>query len=236
LDTKELIQSCESTAVDSQLGGGYAAGEKIVAFLEGDEVGTELFTEGQFEAKLDLVATTLGGFQFFGDMSRDAHSRNVDESRRWEITIGGKIIDLSELPFGSKAVAKFFLQKLEESGLSTKAAFNALKSLCRYAWIQGESSRAAVAMETDPDFAHHILGNLQNGLNRVKIEFPADGKVKISSMCLVSSKIIDTEHGRDVVEDQDLDLSKCYLTAFTSVECTPEGNHTILDSMMAFHR
>jgi hypothetical protein len=159
--------------------------KEAVAFLEGEEVGVDFFADGKFEEKLDLVAEKLRNHQVFMDMIREGLSSNADGSLKWEMTIGGKTIDLSGCPSDSyKAATKFFLQKLKESGLSAEVAFKALKSLCRYAFIQGEATRPATALmgsmsDTEKNtfatyvYAHTILVDSQT-----KFEFTNTGDLE----------------------------------------------------------
>jgi hypothetical protein len=248
MDAEAFIQQHETTAVNSNFGSEAATKEMIITFLEGPEVGVNFFADEKFQDKLDLAAQQLAGLILFKDMTRNF--------QHWEMVIDGKILTFGGCPRNSsEGAAKFFLQKLKNSGLTPEASFNALKSLCRYAWIQGEATRPVTAfaeeLQKSPpnelrDFGSFIMSSVtKTNNNRTRFEFFPNGNLKISSMFVVGSDVIGSKenmehfsevHANDTDAGQRSDLSKCYLTAFTSIECTPEGHHTILDSMMACHR
>jgi hypothetical protein len=260
-DVTESIQSCNDTKINAEWSDEDAQRDsnvkrlretqrkqrETIAFLEGDEIGENFFANENFDEKLDAVAGRLAGLQVFMDAKRDIHL--------WEIIIGGKAVSLQACPrdAGAIGVAKFFLQKLKDSGLPPEQAFKALKSLCRYEWIQGEITRPVTAWLSDlcksagaesvTEVNSFILPRTRDEGSdfRTRFEFLDNGNVKVSSMCMTGSKVINNENTREMVAldadaYQGLDLSKCYLTTFMSIECDSNGHHTILNSEMAFHR
>ncbi|MDR1456529.1 MAG: hypothetical protein LBI34_00485 [Puniceicoccales bacterium] len=238
LKAEELIQSQDVTKVNSEWGDEHRVKRGIAAFLESDEVGSKFFMDEEFDGKLDLVSKRLGAdLQFAKDLLRDFG--------RWEIIINGEVINFDHCQHSpQEAAIKFLLQKLQASGLPPDAAFNALKSLCRYAWMQGESTRPMAALsstledETEKQIFDIAIMRAHTATpSKMKVELQSNGNVKVSSLCVVTSQNVtpQSSDARECIFGQlpKYDPEKTYLTAFTSIECNPNGEHRILDSMMA---
>jgi hypothetical protein len=246
LNAGELIQSCAITRVDDEQSKERVKGEGILAFFEGSEIRSDFFTNEKFEERLDSVATRLADLTFIHDVPRMLPVMKM--------IINGKTIDLSGCPqnVSFTDVAKFFLEQLKNSGLSPDQAFKALKSLCRYPWVQGEATRPLTAMNTgflqNNDAASFLASETfvansyrdEGVAYRINVEFSAEGNLKISSMIVMDSGVCNSAKNQKSLKGREsqfphLDLSKCYFTGFTSMECTPEGKATMLDSMLTCH-
>ncbi|MDR2341134.1 MAG: hypothetical protein LBD72_02290 [Puniceicoccales bacterium] len=236
-NAEELIQSNERMKVNSSFGSEHELKEKIITFLDGPEVGGKnFFTDANFEEKLEAVAEKLVGLTLFIDMSRNF--------QYWELAFGERKISLDGCPREVGGAVKFFLRKLKDSGLTPEASLNALKSICRYGWVQGESARPLVShsevlMESGEDNCNinvFVLPNIIAG-GKTKFEFSNTGNIRVTSQFTIDSTLMTCKDNiRRLENDTDkpnVDLATSYAIGFTSIECTPEGGHTILDSMLA---
>ncbi|MDR1437598.1 MAG: hypothetical protein LBI69_00890 [Puniceicoccales bacterium] len=201
----------------------------------------EIFTDENFSSKLEETIAILDQFLLFKDLIRSFSGK----SKCVEIVIDGvKIYALeswSDCSCKRNAIG-FFLQELKNSKLSSQNAYNALMSICQVKWVQGGGLRNLIKFndsllqntaDTEKNFDKFnaiSCGMLPLVSYKIKIEISIDGNVKISSInTMVSSDMIKTveENSSYIIKTN---LNNCLLFAYESMNCDPDGKHSILST------
>jgi hypothetical protein len=229
-DARDSINCHKATSVNREVSrdtSEYKYAEKAVDYFMGGE-GKDFFKkESISDEELNKAAAECDNLVIFKDLPRDC--------KHWSVVINGEKIDMDSCAgTSSKDAAKFLLQQLRDSSLDPEGKLNALKSVLRYPWMQGEFPRAIMPSILDNfgnDEARAIVLlrplNEAHAESRTAINITKDGTQIMCCTAAGNKRLRMNDHINECASAD----SVIYLTAFTDIKCDPEGECTILNAM-----